>query len=68
MIRHRDPASAWHCTGTVGGKTYGVAKAAKIVSVRALDCKGGGSTQERRSLFTRFSEHADGKIREVVLI
>ena len=69
MIRHRDPASAWHCTGTVGGKTYGVAKAAKIVSVRGLDCKGGaGSLAERGSLFTSLLQHGDGKLREAVRI
>ncbi|WP_405852063.1 S8 family peptidase [Streptomyces sp. NBC_00090] len=29
-----------HVAGTVGGASYGVAKAAKIVSVRVLDCNG----------------------------
>lgn len=29
-----------HCAGTVAGRTYGVAKAAKIVSVRVLNCEG----------------------------
>ena len=28
------------CAGTVAGQTYGVAKAAKIVSVRVLGCDG----------------------------
>ena len=32
-----------HVAGTVAGKTYGVAKAAKIVSVRVLGCDGSGS-------------------------
>jgi subtilisin family serine protease len=32
-----------HVAGTVGGKTYGVAKKVKLVSVRVLDCKGSGS-------------------------
>lgn len=32
-----------HCAGTVGGKTYGVAKKAKIVSVRVLGSDGSGS-------------------------
>lgn len=32
-----------HVAGTVGGKTYGVAKEVKIVSVRVLDCNGSGS-------------------------
>ncbi|WP_444852152.1 S8 family peptidase [Streptomyces sp. NPDC000229] len=32
-----------HVAGTVGGKTYGVAKAAKLVAVRVLDCNGSGT-------------------------
>jgi serine protease len=32
-----------HCAGTVGSKTYGVAKKAKLVSVRVLGSDGGGS-------------------------
>jgi subtilisin family serine protease len=32
-----------HVAGTVAGTTYGVAKAAKIVAVRVLDCNGSGS-------------------------
>jgi subtilisin family serine protease len=32
-----------HVAGTVAGKTYGVAKAANIVSVRVLGCDGSGS-------------------------
>ncbi|WP_432830301.1 S8 family serine peptidase [Dactylosporangium sp. CA-092794] len=32
-----------HVAGTVGGKTYGVAKDVKIVAVRVLDCSGNGS-------------------------
>jgi subtilisin family serine protease len=32
-----------HVAGTVAGKTYGVAKAAKIVAVRVLGCDGSGS-------------------------
>ena len=32
-----------HVAGTVGGKTYGVAKKVKLVSVRVLDCRGSGS-------------------------
>jgi subtilisin family serine protease len=31
-----------HVAGTVGGKTYGVAKAVKLVAVRVLDCNGSG--------------------------
>lgn len=32
-----------HVAGTVGGSTYGVAKAVQLVSVRVLDCTGSGS-------------------------
>jgi subtilisin family serine protease len=32
-----------HVAGTVGGTTWGVAKAAKLYSVRVLDCNGNGS-------------------------
>jgi subtilisin family serine protease len=33
-----------HVAGTVGGKTYGVAKGVKLVAVRVLDCNGSGTT------------------------
>jgi subtilisin family serine protease len=33
-----------HVSGTVGGTTYGVAKAVKLVAVRVLNCAGSGST------------------------
>jgi subtilisin family serine protease len=33
-----------HVAGTVGGSTYGVAKQVRLVSVRVLDCGGGGTT------------------------
>jgi subtilisin family serine protease len=33
-----------HVAGTAAGATYGVAKAASIIPVRVLDCKGSGST------------------------
>jgi subtilisin family serine protease len=32
-----------HVSGTVGGKTYGVAKKVNLISVRVLDCNGGGT-------------------------
>jgi subtilisin family serine protease len=32
-----------HVSGTVGGATYGVAKGARLVGVRVLDCAGNGS-------------------------
>jgi len=33
-----------HVAGTVGGTTYGVAKSARLVAVRVLDCQGNGTT------------------------
>ena len=33
-----------HVAGTVGGSTYGVAKAVQLVAVRVLDCEGSGTT------------------------
>lgn len=33
-----------HVAGTVGGSTYGAAKAVSLVAVRVLDCGGSGST------------------------
>src|SRR5204862_1152205 len=33
-----------HVAGTVGGSTYGVAKAVKLVAVRVLTCSGSGTT------------------------
>lgn len=33
-----------HVAGTVGSKTYGVAKKTNLVGVRVLDCQGSGST------------------------
>lgn len=33
-----------HCAGTVAGKTYGVAKKAKVVAVKVLSAGGSGST------------------------
>jgi len=32
-----------HVAGTVAGQTYGIAKGARLVSVRVLDCNGSGS-------------------------
>lgn len=34
-----------HVAGTIGGTTYGLAKAAKLIAVRVLDCQGSGSTE-----------------------
>jgi subtilisin family serine protease len=33
-----------HVSGTIGGNTYGVAKAVRLVAVRVLDCGGSGAT------------------------
>ncbi|WP_036375774.1 S8 family peptidase [Micromonospora sp. ATCC 39149] len=33
-----------HVAGTVGGSTYGVAKSARLVAVRVLNCSGSGTT------------------------
>jgi subtilisin family serine protease len=33
-----------HVAGTVGGSTYGVAKAVRLYAVRVLDCSGAGTT------------------------
>ncbi|MET7365656.1 S8 family peptidase [Streptomyces sp. NPDC005566] len=33
-----------HVAGTVGGRTYGVAKGSKLIAVRVLDCDGSGTT------------------------
>ncbi|MFE7772992.1 S8 family peptidase [Streptomyces sp. NPDC057445] len=33
-----------HVAGTVGGKTYGVAKNVRLIAVRVLDCNGSGTT------------------------
>lgn len=33
-----------HVSGTVGGSTYGVAKAVRLFAVRALNCSGSGTT------------------------
>ncbi|WP_245996359.1 S8 family peptidase [Streptomyces armeniacus] len=35
-----------HVAGTVGGATYGVAKSAKLVAVRVLDCENRGTTAD----------------------
>jgi subtilisin family serine protease len=35
-----------HVAGTVGGTTYGVAKAVRLVAVRVLNCQGSGTTSQ----------------------
>ncbi|MFC0625277.1 S8 family peptidase [Kribbella deserti] len=34
-----------HVAGTIAGKTYGLAKGAKVFGVRVLDCQGSGTTE-----------------------
>jgi subtilisin family serine protease len=50
-----------HVAGTVAGATYGVAKAASLVSVRVLDCSGSGSNSTViAGLDWIVSDHASG--------
>jgi subtilisin family serine protease len=35
-----------HVAGTIGGRTYGVAKSVSLVPVRVLDCDGGGDVSD----------------------
>ena len=35
-----------HVAGTIGGTSFGVAKAVKLVAVRVLDCEGFGTTEQ----------------------
>lgn len=54
-----------HCAGTVGGKTYGVAKRVNLFSARALDCTGsgavGGIIQMMDFIIQRQNEHGNGR-------
>jgi subtilisin family serine protease len=34
-----------HVAGTIAGSTYGIAKGAKVIGVRVLDCQGSGTTE-----------------------
>jgi Subtilase family/Peptidase inhibitor I9 len=50
-----------HVAGTVGSRTYGVAKAVRIIPVQVLDCKGYGSTSTIiAGIDWVISNHADG--------
>lgn len=50
-----------HVAGTVGGSTYGVAKAATLVAVRVLDCAGSGSTSSViASIDWAIADHTSG--------
>ncbi|MGI5244200.1 S8 family serine peptidase [Dactylosporangium sp. CA-139066] len=53
LYNSNDPANAndcdghgTHVAGTIGGTTYGVAKAVSLVAVRVLDCSGNGFLSE----------------------
>ncbi|GGM51157.1 S8 family serine peptidase [Dactylosporangium sucinum] len=47
-----------HVAGTVGSRTYGVAKEAKLVSVRMLDCNGHGEDAEALAAAEWVTTHA----------
>jgi len=50
-----------HVAGTVGGETYGVAKAVDVVAVRVLNCAGSGSNSGViAGIDWVTSDHADG--------
>jgi subtilisin family serine protease len=40
---HLIPSAGTHCASTIGGTTYGVAKAATIIPVQVLGCSGSGT-------------------------
>jgi subtilisin family serine protease len=51
-----------HVAGTIGSKTYGVAKQAYLVPVRVLDCQGSGSTSQIvAGLNWIIANHPEGK-------
>jgi len=41
-----------HVSGTVGGNTFGVAKAVTLWAVRVLSCNGSGTTRDQRGNYT----------------
>ncbi|MFG7945382.1 S8 family peptidase [Streptomyces cacaoi] len=49
-----------HVAGTVGGKTYGVAKNVDIVSVRVLNCSGSGQWSQVIGGIDWVAQNADG--------
>lgn len=50
-----------HVAGTVGGTTYGVAKAVSLVAVRVLDCAGSGSSSSVvAGIDWAIADHASG--------
>ncbi|HET9769767.1 MAG TPA: S8 family serine peptidase, partial [Acidimicrobiia bacterium] len=51
-----------HVAGTLGGKTYGVAKSVELVSVRVLDCDGSGFVSDIvAGLGWMIADHQDGR-------
>jgi len=51
-----------HVAGTVGGTTYGVAKAVRVVGVRVLNCQGSGSnSQVIAGIDWATADHAPGQ-------
>ncbi len=49
-----------HVSGTIGGRTYGVAKDVRLVAVRVLDCNGSGSVSGVVAGIDFVTEHATG--------
>ena len=49
-----------HVAGTVGGSTYGVAKAVKLIAVRVLDCAGNGTDSTALAGVDWVTAHAVG--------
>ncbi|KIF77178.1 peptidase S8 [Streptomyces sp. 150FB] len=47
-----------HVAGTVGGKTYGVARDVSLVAVRVLDCTGDGTTAQTLAGLDWIATHA----------
>jgi len=50
-----------HVAGLAGGRTYGVAKAARLYSVRALDCRGSGLTSWTIKAVEQVIDHVQKK-------
>ena len=50
-----------HVSGTVAGKTYGVAKQATIVGVRTIDCGGFGDASDSTAAIDWVAEDAGGR-------
>ena len=50
-----------HVAGTVGGKTYGVAKAVTLVGIRVLSCAGTGTVSDVLAAFDWVLANAEGR-------